>query len=85
VCEEGFAMPKEQEAALRQPVMEIMARITAKLPGSTIWDPLPILCPDNPCRSYRGKTPLFFDGDHLSGYGNALLLPAFKRELQHDS
>ncbi|RZL03507.1 MAG: acyltransferase [Rubrivivax sp.] len=85
VCEDGFAMPKDQEIAMRQPVMKLMERITANLPGSSIWDPLPVLCPKSPCSSYQGKLPLFFDGDHLSGYGNTLLLPAFKRGLQNDS
>ena len=30
------------------------------------------------CGAYDGTTPLFFDGDHLSGAGNRRLAPAFE-------
>jgi len=48
------------------------------VPRLQVWDPLPILCPDKMCQAYRDGMPLLFDGDHLSGFGNRLLLPTFK-------
>jgi hypothetical protein len=52
--------------------------LAAGVPGTTVFDPFPILCPPGPtCDGYRDGRPLFFDGDHMSGYGNRVLLPAF--------
>ena len=78
VCQGGFVMERERELAMRKPVLDMMVRITATLKTGTIWDPLPVLCPNAQCNSYRNAMPMYFDGDHLSGYGNVLLLPAFK-------
>lgn len=46
--------------------------------GVTLFDPLPSLCPEGPtCEGFRNGRPLFFDGDHLSAYGNQVVYPAF--------
>jgi hypothetical protein len=47
----------------------------------SIWDPFDTLCPSSTCAALSGTTPLFFDGDHLSGYGNELLYPSFVKFL----
>ena len=47
------------------------------VPDVSVWDPFPILCPEQTCSAYREGRPLFFDGDHVSGYGNRLLAPSF--------
>jgi len=43
---------------------------------------MPLLCPGEHCLPTREGKPLFFDGDHLSGYGNRLLLPDFQAQLE---
>ncbi|MNO07791.1 hypothetical protein D3C81_2301380 [compost metagenome] len=43
---------------------------------------MPLLCPGEQCLPTRDGKPLFFDGDHLSGYSNRLLLPDFQNQLQ---
>ncbi|WP_414629228.1 SGNH hydrolase domain-containing protein [Xanthomonas sacchari] len=36
-----------------------------------------MLCDAQQCSGRRDGRPLFFDADHLSGYGNRVLLPGF--------
>lgn len=45
--------------------------------GVKVLDPLPYLCPNGHCRSSKDGRPLYFDDDHLSEYGNKLLVPMF--------
>lgn len=76
-CRAGFDIGRTELEALRAPVLREMSRLAAATPGVSIWDPFPVLCPGAICSAFRGDRPLFFDGDHLSGYGNEVLLPAF--------
>jgi peptidoglycan/LPS O-acetylase OafA/YrhL len=46
--------------------------------GAQILDPLPYLCDARRCYGSRDGKPLYYDDDHLSEYGNRLLLPLFK-------
>ena len=82
VCAGGLEMPRAELEAYRAPVMRTMQALVAKLPHATVWDPLPLLCPDVTCRAVEGGKPLFFDGDHLSAYGSLRLLPDFARHLR---
>jgi SGNH domain (fused to AT3 domains) len=41
----------------------------------------PTLCSASSCNAFENGKPLFYDGDHLSGYGNDVLYPVFRREL----
>lgn len=45
--------------------------------GIRILDPLPYLCWDGRCHGVKGDRPLYSDDDHLSEYGNKLLIPMF--------
>lgn len=40
-------------------------------------DPLPYLCDENNCYGSRDGWPLYVDDDHLSEFGNRLLIPMF--------
>lgn len=77
VCAPGFSLPREELQAYRQPVLNGFAEIARHLPGVHVWDPFPLLCPEPECSAWHNGLPLFLDGDHLSGYGNQLLLPHF--------
>lgn len=87
ICTHGFEMPRALLDELRAPVLAAFADIARQVPGVTVWDPMPVLCPPGDfCSAWRDGKPLFLDGDHLSGYGNELLLPSFAmalRALQH--
>jgi hypothetical protein len=50
--------------------------------GVKILDPLPYLCPDGRCRGAQNGRPIYYDDDHLSEYGNKLLVPMFAEVFQ---
>lgn len=45
--------------------------------GVKILDPLPYLCHDGRCYGAKDGRPLYYDDDHLSEWGNKLLVPMF--------
>lgn len=45
--------------------------------GVRILDPLPYLCGQDRCYGSKKGRPLYFDDDHLSEYGNKLLVPMY--------
>lgn len=45
--------------------------------GIKILDPLPYLCTDGYCHGSKDGKPLYYDDDHLSEFGNKLLVPMF--------
>lgn len=50
--------------------------------GVKILDPLPYLCWDGRCHGTKNGRPLYYDDDHLSEYGNKLLVPMFAEVFQ---
>lgn len=50
--------------------------------GAVLLDPLPYLCADGTCRSTEGGRPLYRDADHLSEFGNRVLVPMFQQVFQ---
>lgn len=60
---------------LRAPIVNAMHTLSNKYPGVSVWDPFPVLCPNEVCSTFAGDRPLFFDGDHLSNYGNLIIYP----------
>jgi hypothetical protein len=81
-CEPGPTSARRAIDLQRRPVIDAMSAIISHLPGASIWDPLPVLCPGVDCNAYHQGQPLFVDGDHLSGYGNAFLVDDFSRSMQ---
>lgn len=45
--------------------------------GIKILDPTPYLCRDGRCYGSKNARPLYFDDNHLSEFGNKLLVPMF--------
>ncbi|MBU4611216.1 acyltransferase [Achromobacter sp. GG226] len=83
ICADGLSIDRDQLLKWREPVMAAMASVTDGVPGAAIWDPFPVLCPEGPeCHAMRDGRPLFLDGDHISGYGNELVVDAFKGFLK---
>lgn len=50
--------------------------------GVRILDPVPYLCPDGRCHGVKDGRPLYSDDDHLSEFGNKLLVPMFTEVFQ---
>ena len=69
---------RDEMERYRAPALDRVRRVVAALPGAVVWDPMPELCGALRCEPYRDGRPLFFDGDHLSAYGNAALEPSFR-------
>ncbi len=81
ICAGGFVLERSFLEAHRQPTMDALAQLKRLHPALEIWDPFPELCPANTCSAFDEGRPLFFDGDHLSGHGNRVLVPAFLKML----
>ena len=77
ICAPGFGMRREQIESFRAPVLASYDQITDTLPSLEVWDPLPVLCPNDECSAWHAQLPLYLDGDHLSGYGNLQLFQSF--------
>lgn len=45
--------------------------------GVKILDPVPYLCSNGRCHGAKDGRPIYYDDDHLSEYGNRLLVPMF--------
>tara|TARA_Y100001951_G_scaffold28503_1_gene22269 strand:+ start:16283 stop:18361 length:2079 start_codon:yes stop_codon:yes gene_type:complete len=81
ICQPGFNINRDELQRYREPVLRAFAGIVRELPAVAIWDPFPLLCPQRQCSAWHDTRPLFLDGDHLSGFGNQLLLPHFMAYL----
>ena len=81
ICGPGLTIARDEIERYRKPVVDSFTRMAARMPAISIWDPLPVLCPGPVCLSSRNGKPLYFDGDHLSAYGNRLLAPTFEQHL----
>ena len=81
ICVGKNEQPRADLARLRQPILDSMASLARTMPNVHVWDPFPLLCPDETCRTEQNGRPLFFDGDHLSAYGNLVIYPAFRRMI----
>jgi len=78
ICKQGLEMQKNVLINYRRPVMQSIQKISTYYSNVSVWDPFPHLCSGNVCKAVVNHKPLFFDGDHLSNYGNKLIYPSFK-------
>jgi peptidoglycan/LPS O-acetylase OafA/YrhL len=79
-CEAGFELSRELLLEYRAPIMASLRQLE-RSHGVRVWDPFPILCPGAKCSALDGARPIFFDADHLSGYGGRLLVDSFSAAL----
>lgn len=82
ICARGLDVERPFLEEYRAPALTALKQIAGQLPGASVWDPFPLLCPGATCSAMDQQRPLFFDGDHLSGHGNRKLLPSFSAHLQ---
>jgi hypothetical protein len=67
----------------RQEVMTAITQLQQARPGLLVWDAFPYLCPNTYCSAFDDHQPLYFDEDHLSGYGNRKIYPYFLAFLRN--
>ena len=82
VCARGLTVERDFLQRYRAPSVAALQRVASQLRNASVWDPFPVLCPGTTCAAVRDGRPLYFDGDHLSGHGNRMLLPSFAAHLQ---
>ena len=80
-CSSGTEISRAQLEQHRRPVLAFAEKLKERVPGFTTWDPFPVLCPGTTCSMFKDGKPLLFDGDHVSGVANRLLLADFKRRM----
>ena len=61
--------------------MDSLLQLQVAFPHVVIWDPIDELCREKTCDIYREDKPLFFDADHLSGFGNEVILDSFSEMI----
>lgn len=76
-CRNGLQIPRSEVLARRAPMLAELSRHASAVPDAVVWDPLPILCPANPCSTRRNGKWLYRDENHVMPYANRLLLPSF--------
>jgi peptidoglycan/LPS O-acetylase OafA/YrhL len=83
VCRGGATLNRQLLEELRAPMMREIEKLTSNSTAGSIWDPFPILCPpaETQCPAYNDNKPLYFDGDHLSGYANQVLRQSLEAAL----
>lgn len=79
-CRDGVEIDRAFMEAYRAPVLRFAARLAERFDVTT-WDALPFLCGPRACSMWRDGRPLFFDGDHVSAYANAVLAAPFAAEM----
>jgi len=78
VCAGGFAVGRAELLARREPALRALADLARRVPGASVWDPFPILCPGRVCNAFADGRPLFWDGHHVNRFANERIYPAFK-------
>ncbi len=81
ICKAGMSIERQFLLEHRQSVVQSIQILKARHANVFVWDPFPVLCQGEICSAFNGNKPLFFDGDHLSGYGNQVLIPSFKKKI----
>jgi peptidoglycan/LPS O-acetylase OafA/YrhL len=77
VCSQGLSIPRTTMDQYRQGALQAVMHAASGLDSALVWDPYPLLCGTEVCSAFRDGKPLFFDGDHVSGHANRLLLDDF--------
>lgn len=85
ICQQGLTVNRAYLEKLRAPAMESVKALKVIAPNILVWDNFNILCPTDYCSAMHGDTPLFFDGDHLTGHALKVLYPHFKSFLLSNS
>jgi len=82
IAQPGPSVSRNLLEEIRQPMMDSLTWLQQNHPSLEVWDSLPILCDEKELNAYDHQgLPLFYDGDHLSGHGNRLLVPSFRDKL----
>lgn len=82
VCDGGFAVAAFEMERASAPAKSIIATLEQER-VATAWDIFSVLCPDQICEAQRGGRYVVYDGDHLSAWGNYMVMPGFVELLKN--
>lgn len=85
VCAGGPSVQAEAMARYLGPARQALASLIQRVGHGEVWDPGRFFCDARQCSAYKDGKPVIFDGDHLTGHANELLLPDFKRLMLSES
>lgn len=71
------SISEEQYLKRNKPIIEIFNRVAANN-KIKVLDPTKYMCSNKECKGLHEGRPIYYDGDHMSEYGNKLLTPMFK-------
>lgn len=80
ICAPGLSVDRTFLRELTAPTTASLQRLQTEQ-GVIVWDAINILCPGSTCSAFSQGKPLFFDGDHMTGYAAQVLYPHFKSLL----
>ena len=75
-CQGGFSISRAEMEQLASPARERVEILTNEGLVAT-WNLFDTLCPGEHCVTERDGRHMFYDGDHLSRWGNYVLMPGF--------
>jgi peptidoglycan/LPS O-acetylase OafA/YrhL len=82
VCKLGLSVPRADMDKFLLNGRQAVQSVAQELGESPVWDATPWLCSTTECKSVSDNKPLFFDGDHMTGYTNMMLYPHFRSFLK---
>ena len=80
---EKYKQPIEDVLSQYKDLREYQKAISDKL-NLKILDPMKYLCDKEYCYGSKNGRPIYYDGAHLSEYGNKLLVPMFEEVFKND-
>lgn len=75
--EKRVGITRTEYAARHDFILSVMKQAQQEC-GVVVLDPLPYLCDEQACYGDKDGFPVYFDDDHLSRFGNRLLVPLFQ-------
>lgn len=74
---ESISIDKSLYMDRNKEVIALFRELSSKVNNVTLLDPTLYLCENDTCYGTHNGRPIYYDGDHLSEFGNKLLTPMF--------
>jgi len=82
ICKPGFKVKKSELNVHSSGVNQKIDLLREEFNSVIAWDPSEVLCGSKSCKAIKDGKPLFFDADHLSRYGNLILVKSLEKALR---
>lgn len=76
----GLTVNRTHQLKYRENAVELFEKLSKRNALIKIWDPFPILCPENTsntCSAWLDGKPLYLDSDHITSFGSLHLYDSF--------